>query len=410
MTDILFFTPRISPPVAEKLAGAYEAAQKLDWRIRPIELARSGRRAADFVRLWHPGGAIVECADENPVSEPKSLGRLPVVWLDRDPAAKGGLSVCLDVAVSSDFAADELLASNPPALAFVGWHEDVWWSRLREKRLKERAAKAKVRFFPAPTGYWRASAFAGEDAKLGKFLRSLPRGTGVFAVNDQTAERVIASAQQEKIDMPGDLLLVGADNDMFLCENSRPTISSVAPDFRKLGALSVKVLAERMKRGGFIETGHGRAASMMPPPRLTAPPKGLVRRESSRPVRAMDKSIVKALELIRREATNGLEVPSVVAAMGCSRRSAELRFKKELGHTILDEIREARFNHALELLSNPNQAIEPIANLCGWDSPVTLKRLFRERTGLTMREWRSPKPLAAGGQPSGTVPLAFRMP
>ncbi len=380
MTDILFFTPRISPPVAEKLAGAYDAAQKLDWRIRPIELARSGRRAADFVRLWHPGGAIVECADENPVSDPKSLGRLPVVWLDRDPAAKGGLSVCLDVAVSSDFAADELLASNPPALAFVGWHEDVWWSRLREKRLKERAAKAKLPFFSASTGYWRASAFAGEDAKLGKFLRSLPRGTGVFAVNDQTAERVIASAQQAKIDIPVDLLLVGADNDLFLCENSRPTISSIAPDFRKLGALSVKVLAERMSK---------RNPSAC---RLTAPPKGLVRRESSRPVRAMDKSVVKALELIRREATNGLDVPSVVSAMGCSRRSAELRFKKELGHTILDEIREARFNHALELLSNPNQAIEPIANLCGWDSPVTLKRLFRERTGLTMREWRSPKP------------------
>ncbi len=369
-------TPRISPPVAEKLAGVYDAAQKLDWRIRPIELARSGRRASDFVRLWHPGGAIVECADENPVPDPRSLGRLPVVWLDRDPAAKGGLSVCLDVAVSSDYAADELLAAKAQALAFVGWHENVWWSTMREKRLRERAAGSHVPFFSAPAKCWSATSYAGEDKRLTEFLVSLPRGAGVFAVNDLTAERVIASAQQAKLDIPGDLLVVGADNDLFLCENSRPTISSVAPDFRTIGALSVKLLAERMN------SAHTKAC------RLSAPPKGLVRRESSRPVRAMDKSLVRALELIRREATNGLDVPSVVAAMGCSRRSAELRFKKETGHTILDEIREARFSRALELLSNPNQAIEPIANLCGWDSPVTLKRIFRERTGLTMREWR----------------------
>ena len=103
----------------------------------------------------------------------------------------------------------------------------------------------------------------------------------------------------------------------------------------------------------------------------------------------MDASIVKALELIRRESVNGLDVSAVVDAMGCSRRTAEMRFKSALGHTILDEIREERLNAAMDLLSRPGQAIEPIANLCGWDSPVTLKRLFKARTGQTMREWRN---------------------
>ena len=42
-----------------------------------------------------------------------------------------------------------------------------------------------------------------------------------------------------------------------------------------------------------------------------------------------------------------------------------------------------------ELLSRPSQSIAPIANLCGWDSDIYLKRLFKRRTGMTMREWRA---------------------
>ena len=44
-----------------------------------------------------------------------------------------------------------------------------------------------------------------------------------------------------------------------------------------------------------------------------------------------------------------------------------------------------------ELLSRPSQSIAPIANLCGWDSDIYLKRLFKSRTGMTMREWRAKK-------------------
>ena len=29
------------------------------------------------------------------------------------------------------------------------------------------------------------------------------------------------------------------------------------------------------------------------------------------------------------------------------------------------------------------------ANLCGWDSDAYLKRIFKKKFGLTMREWRA---------------------
>ena len=43
---------------------------------------------------------------------------------------------------------------------------------------------------------------------------------------------------------------------------------------------------------------------------------------------------------------------------------------------------------ALAMLRNPRQAIDGIANLCGYDSDSTLRYAFKAKTGMSMREWR----------------------
>ena len=65
-----------------------------------------------------------------------------------------------------------------------------------------------------------------------------------------------------------------------------------------------------------------------------------------------------------------------------------MRFRAMRDHSIRDEIQMLRFDKALTLLRKPNQAIAPIANLCGYASEPFFKRLFKKQTGLTMREWR----------------------
>ena len=75
--------------------------------------------------------------------------------------------------------------------------------------------------------------------------------------------------------------------------------------------------------------------------------------------------------------------------MGVTERLAETRFKSAVGHRITEEIANVRLEHALELLRDPKQGITPIANLCGWDSDAYLKRLFKKRFRMTMREWRA---------------------
>jgi len=48
-----------------------------------------------------------------------------------------------------------------------------------------------------------------------------------------------------------------------------------------------------------------------------------------------------------------------------------------------------RFARVLQLLRETDLPIGQLAGLCGWESDSYLKRFFKKRTGLTLREGRA---------------------
>jgi LacI family transcriptional regulator len=99
--------------------------------------------------------------------------------------------------------------------------------------------------------------------------------------------------------------------------------------------------------------------------------------------------VVRALELIRTKACEGLSAEQVLSEMKCSRRLAEIRFRQATGHSPLEEIQIRRLERACEMLSSTNNTIEAIAAMCGYSSAVFLQKLFRRHIGITPREWRA---------------------
>ncbi|MCH6258190.1 LacI family transcriptional regulator [Puniceicoccaceae bacterium K14] len=76
------------------------------------------------------------------------------------------------------------------------------------------------------------------------FLRSFTkrkRPTAIIAFNDLLAFKIINVALREGINVPADLSIIGIDNEP-LCENSLPTISSISPEFSKMGRVAVNVI------------------------------------------------------------------------------------------------------------------------------------------------------------------------
>ena len=95
-----------------------------------------------------------------------------------------------------------------------------------------------------------------------------------------------------------------------------------------------------------------------------------------------------AVERIRREACDGLTARDVTNDFDCSRRMAEIRFRKVIGRSILQEIRHVRLETAQRLLRNPRLGMGFIANSCGYSSSEVFAIFFRAETGLSPSEWR----------------------
>ena len=113
-----------------------------------------------------------------------------------------------------------------------------------------------------------------------------------------------------------------------------------------------------------------------------------MRRQSTRRLPRANAVVSKALELVRLRACSGLRPRDVFAELGCSRRTAELRFRELAGHSIQEEILLTRLARVKQLLSREDVPVETIARRCGWKSTAQLRVFFKAAEGVSMRQWR----------------------
>ena len=114
----------------------------------------------------------------------------------------------------------------------------------------------------------------------------------------------------------------------------------------------------------------------------------VVRRKSTSGSGRHETYILEAIEIIRREACDGLTVDGLLQRFPQSRRNFERRFREATGHGIHDEILHVRLEKACTLLATTDTAIGAISDFCGFRSYWALEDLFRSRFNMGMREWR----------------------
>ena len=228
------------------------------------------------------------------------------------------------------------------------------------------------------TAAGRASAVNWISA-LRRFVASLPRPCAVFAANDKTAESVLAVAALEGVSVPADMAVIGVDNFAPICEHTSPPLSSIEPDFRRGGNLAAMMLL-----ASLLSMGRWRGSRTQ-----TFGPLRVVRRASSRVLNAADRLVSAALDMIREKACSGLTSAQVAGTFPCSRRMADIRFRRATGHSILDEIHAVQLERAQELARNPNMPLKAISDFCGFTHPNSLRKFFRRATGLTLSAYRA---------------------
>jgi LacI family transcriptional regulator len=98
--------------------------------------------------------------------------------------------------------------------------------------------------------------------------------------------------------------------------------------------------------------------------------------------------VLEAVEIIRREACNGLTPAKLAARLPGSRSLLDLRFREAMGHSVMDEILHVRLERVFDLLRRLEMPISAIADFSGFGSLRALDKLFRSRFGCSLREWR----------------------
>jgi len=132
---------------------------------------------------------------------------------------------------------------------------------------------------------------------------------------------------------------------------------------------------------------------------------GVERRASTRPLASHDAVAAKALALIRLKAREGLRPAQVAALFPCSRRMADRRFRKAVGHSIGEEIHAVQLAEAQRLLADPERQLKVVSDFCGFGSPGSLRNFFRRETGMSLSAWRRrgrPQPPAPPAVPEKT--------
>lgn len=222
----------------------------------------------------------------------------------------------------------------------------------------------------------RGESYVAFDGSL-KNLADKAKPIAVFALNDDIASSAINECKNLGLSVPDDVAIIGFGNDAITCENHRPTISSVEPDFEKQGYLAAMHL-ERMMSG---QTGSPRIEEYVGIKRI-------VSRGSTHKVQNNESLVRRAIAFIKTNIHEPIGVKDVVACLGTSRRLAEIRFREVRNETILNTIRNIRLDITKSELASSSDPIARICERCGWQSENAPKRLFKERFGITMREWR----------------------
>lgn len=381
MKTVVYFYESAFLMWRRRLAGIYAVASREGWLVETVDVGELEDGVRPVLAYYEPVGVIVEGgALRHRGCDPSAFSGIPAVYCDADASKIGkrhfGVRQNPEAVVVS--AVNELLARDFPDYAFVHYRTRREWTMEREavflREMKSRRKAVRV-FRPwERSGCDSSSAF---DARLVDFVRSLPRPCGILAANDEMAAHVLVAARKDGISVPEEMTVVGIDNDELVCENTRPTLSSVAPAFMRSGKLAAGLLARSIRH-----------AEMKPEViRFGANP--IERRLSSRRTSHADIRVARAMEYIRTNACKGMSALDVVREMGLSARTAENRFRAAAGHSIRDEIISVRIAKAKQLLSKPNVAVNSIYAYCGYRNERSLRHVFTKATGLSPAAWRA---------------------
>ena len=292
----------------------------------------------------------------------------------RNDSPAGPVFVRCDNAAIGKMAADYFLQKDFRNYAYVSYSKPVCWCDERRQAFSETLASrgfSVAHFLPPENS---SDWFTQRDSLI-QWLLELPKPVAIFAANDFRGRQVLEVCQKAGISVPYDVAVLGVDNDLPVCEMSYPSLSSIEIDWERAGLICAEALDSMMHR-------------KIPSAQNTYRPIRVVSRNSTEFFRVSDRIVVQILEIIRISRGQNLRVSDILEMLPVSERSAQERFKKVLGHSIMEEIKRVRMKNIRQIIEETSLPFHEIALSFGFENANHLGQLFKKELGVTMGEYR----------------------
>lgn len=101
-----------------------------------------------------------------------------------------------------------------------------------------------------------------------------------------------------------------------------------------------------------------------------------------------DCRINRVLDYLLQNLQEPHDINSLAEYASMSRRTLTRHFTKATGMTVVEWITSARLHRSQELLESRDMPVEQVAEEAGFQSAATFRQLFRDKFGVSPREWR----------------------
>lgn len=314
---------------------------------------------------------------------------IPTVDLRGVFTPRNGVSFNTDAAASASMAFDHFRERGFQNFGFCGY-EGVDFSDERGRHFGKICRESGFENHAYPTGLTaepnsqsvfgdtllREATGEFHAVELLHWLHAVPKPIGIFACNDVRGRQLMAAARAVGIDVPGQVAVLGIDDDEVLCELANPPLSSIEPNTQRIGFEGAAALAKLMS-GEVLEPGP----ILIPPIRVSV-------RQSSDISCVDDPVVALAIEFIKTNACSGIGVTDAARAASVSRATLERRFRTHLDCSPREEIERVRVARVKLLLTATDYSLERIASMTAFASASHLSTAFRRVENCTPGEYR----------------------
>lgn len=362
------FLRRLTP------ALSHFVRRRFDFRI--LSIHRERKELAAALRSWRPAGLITEWLPEI-TDFLVGLGYSTVV-ADSDELYPGCVSIDVDDREVGREAARHLIRLGHRTFGCL-WNQMPY----AEQRLAgfeeelERAGFRSSRFLQAePPGKRYLEDLRDPGANLFRWMADLPKPAAVFAVHDPLGRHLCEACRAAGIRVPGEVAVVGANDDPLVGGLSFPSLSSVRIPWDRIGLAAGEAM-QRMLDGGSL-----------PAEALLISPGGVEVRQSSDTLQVGDAMLRKAFAWMDHHHRELVGISDLCREIRVSRRALERKFSGFLRKTPYRVLSEMRVETARRLIVETNEPMPMVAELSGFGDAERLAVVFRRITGRSPTDFR----------------------